>query len=260
MKLNNNKIRQFFSIFWKNINKKELEIIKWKLSWNLDKNQKSHSLIQKVNKYKFIFQLSPFIKEVFICNNIAFWSANSDSDIDLFIITKNDKIWTARLLLSFFIHIFWLRRYSNKRKWRFCLSFWASEDWWNQLSTLQIEKNNDPYLAIWTATLIPILNKQYTQHFQNNNKWIYSYWINFINKKLNKQSECCLNKIITLINNILEILFYPKIIENILKKILIKRATNKQKYIKNLNWTIISDKYLKFHDKDIRRKIKKILD
>ena len=260
MKFNNNKIRQFFLIFWKNITNNEISILKWKKSWALSKNEISNSLIAKVCKYKYIFLISPFIEEVFICNNVAFWCARRESDIDLFIITKNDKIWTARLLLSVLIHIIWLRRYKHKCEARFCLSFWASEKWWNNLKSIQIENNNDPYLAIWTTTLIPILNKWYFSKFQESNHWIWSYWIDFVNKKYNHNPETRKLTLIIYINKILEILFSPKIIEKLFKKVLSKRAVEKQKQIKNLSWTIISDEILKFHDKDIRWKIKKILD
>jgi len=240
----------FFKYFWKNITNEEIQILKWEKQWSLNLSKYSKNYLKKIKKYSWIFKISPFVQEVFICNTVAFWSAEKKSDIDLFIITKNWKIWTARLFLSLFIHFLWLRRYWNKTEWRFCLSFWATESWAFNLQNIELKEWKDPYFAIWTATLIPILwNQNQIKKIQEKNKWIKKYWIDFVYKNLKNNNKK------SLIQIFFEKLFWTGFVEKILKQILKKRSLNKTKKIKDKSWVIISDEILKFHNKDKRKKI-----
>ena len=251
--LSKEKIIVFFKYFWKNISNKEINFLEWKEKWELFLSKYSQIYLKKAQKYSWIFKLSPFIKEVFICNTISFWSAEKKSDIDLFIVVKNWKIWTARFFLTFFIHILWIRRYWKKINWRFCLSFWATEKWAFELEKLKIKE--DPFLAIWTSTLIPLIwNKKFLEKFEKNNKkWIKNYWINFIFKKNNTQNKQLFSQ------KIFEKIIWFNFIEKFFKFFLEKRALKKKNKIKNNFWVIISDEVLKFHNNDKRKDILTLL-
>ena len=220
MKISDKNLRLFFSNFNKEISNEEIDILNGKKAWTLMQNKYWSNLLKKISKFKFLFKISPFIKEIFICNNLAFWCAGKKSDIDLFIVCKNNKIWTARCFLTLFTHIFKLRRHDNVINWRFCLSFWITDLWANKLSDIQIDQWKDPYLAIWTATLIPILDTWYFENFKLENKWINDYWLKFVNKKINKNKKW-------LIKIIFETLLRPNIIEKLLLKIFKKRSLKK---------------------------------
>lgn len=263
--LTDKQIIDFFEIFWKKITNKEIQIIRWEKKWNLVLNKESKDFLEKVKKYSWIFKISPCIKEVFVCNTAAFWSANKKSDIDLFIVTTNWKIWTWRIFTSFLIHIFWLRRWWKNIEWKFCLSFWATEKWAKKLGEIQIKENKDPYLAIWTRTLIPILDKWFFEEFKKENSWIENYWLNYnpinngnqsdlSNKKSSKENP--LNPLIQgwTYHNSNVIL---NKIEKLIKKIFEKRALRKRKKLKNPSGVIISNEFLKFHDNDIRIEVAK---
>ncbi len=244
MQFTNSNIIKFFSLF-----KKKLDTVKTDVflkSWKIKLNNESKKHCRIVEKHSFIWKFIPWIKAVFICNTTAFGSANTNSDIDLFIITKNNSLWICRIFTTIFIHLLWIRRHWNKIANRFCLSFFATEQGSYELENLEIEKNNDPYLAIWTATLIPIFwNKKYLNTFYQKNNWIEKY--NLFTKKwiINIKSKDALQCVST--NSLLEILF---------KKIFIPKTIKKYNLLKDKTWTIISDKYLKFHDNDIRKQIK----
>ena len=194
MKITSDILEKFFLIFDKKISEDEKKfLLEWKNFWDekkffwLKKNKISQKFLEKFYKYEKIFSICPFVKWIFIWNTVAFWSANENSDIDLFIVFENWKIWTWRLFLTIIIHLFWVRRYWNKIAWRFCLSFFASEKWSFELENIQIEKNNqknDIYLAIWTATLIPVFwDKKFFEEFYEKNKWVENYWIKFLHHK-----------------------------------------------------------------------------
>ena len=261
MQINWDILEKFFLLFDKKISDKEKKfLLKWEIFWDLEKNISSKIYLEKFSKYKFLFSICPFIKWIFIWNTIAFWSAKGSSDIDLFIVLENWKIWTWRLLLSFLLQIFWVRRHWKKTKWRFCLSFFASEKWAFELANIQIEKNKDIYLAIWTTTLIPVFwDKKFFEEFFENNKWVENYGLSDpgvgFQRNLNKN---IINKNIFIRDpgvGFLEKILNFNFIENFLRKILKLRSENKKNKIKNNYWIIISEDYLKFHDNDKRKEI-----
>ena len=246
----------------------EFDVKKFFSNW-LQKNFYSQKFLKKFFKYQKIFAFCPFVKWIFIWNTIAFWSANEKSDIDLFIVFDNWKIWTGRFFLTILLHIFWLRRHWKKIAWRFCLSFFTSEKGSFNLEKIQISekdfsenekkifekvkkyKNFDIYLAIWTATLIPVFwEKKFFKDFFEQNKWIKDFWIKHIYTGF-PPSQDWQNKIKIIFETILNFNF----IENFLRKIWKKRAEKKKKNIKNNFWIIISDDFLKFHNEDLRVKI-----
>ncbi len=106
---------------------------------------------------------------VALCNSRAMGEANENSDIDLFIITKKNALWTGRFLVTLFSALLGVRRknthgltkgtpeYIKKTKNRFCLSFFITEEYLN-LSDIRL-KPRDPYLDRWMETLIPLVNK-----------------------------------------------------------------------------------------------------
>ncbi len=241
MQFTNSNIIKFFSLFNKKMTKSEVD--DFLENWKIELNNESQKHFRKVKKYSFIWRLIPWIKAVFICNTTAFWSANKNSDIDLFIITKNNSLWICRVFTTFFIHLLWIRRYGNKIANRFCLSFFATEQGSYELENLQIEKNNDPYLAVWTTTLIPVFwDEEYLNAFYGENSWVENYELWIMNYELwiyNKQKS----------NDKLH--FFEKII----KKFFLPKTMKKYNLLKDKTWTIISDKYLKFHDNDVRREI-----
>jgi len=177
---------------------------------------------------------------------VAFWCADKKSDIDIFIVTKDNKLWSARVIMTLILSIFWLRRKWTDIAWKICLSFWSTSSWSKNLWKLQIESGNDPYLAIWTSTLIPVLNTWYYNELKKHNRWISDYWLVYCNPLspiTNKKR---------VLKKIFEYILSPKIFENIVKHVFEKRAINKMKKLKVSRWTIITNDILKFHDNDIR--------
>lgn len=242
MKLRSDQIRRLFRYFSKDILDREIDILRWIRSWSLDQNDISRKFLNKVKGYKWLFRLCPHIREIYVCNTVALWCANKDSDIDLFVVCS--RLWTSRIILTLILHICWLRRHWNKIAWRLCLSFWVTERW-AELSSIQISNNKDPYLAIWTVTLIPILNTWYHSTFISKNKWVEDYWLSFVNTD---QSA-----------SIIESQTWYCLIEGFLKRLFISRTINKASKLNDKSGTIITDDVLKFHDNDIRQSLAKTI-
>lgn len=59
-----------------------------------------------LKKWKFLYCNFPFVEEIFLANSISFNALKENSDIDLFVITKQGRIWTARFIMSLILRSF----------------------------------------------------------------------------------------------------------------------------------------------------------
>lgn len=114
----------------------------------------NQNLWKKVWKFSFIFRLIPFLKEVSVCNRLAYQAATEKSDIDLFVVSCQNRLFLCRTFLMFFLGIFGVRLHGNKITGRFCLSFLVSENCAN-VDEMAIQPF-DVYLFFWQKTLRPI--------------------------------------------------------------------------------------------------------
>lgn len=249
------------------------------------KKREKHAakLWKKTYFYLRILKCVPFLKMVAVCNTLAFNHPEKDSDIDLFIVTAKNRLWTTRVLVTFLLQILGVRRHGKKVSARFCLSFWCTEEAIN-LENIQI-KPQDPYLAFWCLTLKPVLDdKLYNNFIQKNKQWIkVNYKLELriplegdtggvSTPKFKKKS--CLSKSqntpqptqggfkklyhSNLIAKLLEKILNGKLgnyIENKLSNKLKPRAEQKAKLAGSDSSIIISEQMLKFHNHDKRKEI-----
>lgn len=222
---------------------------------NYFKSKNTLSLIEKeffekTYKYVNLIKWLPWLEMIAIWNSLSMNAWTKESDIDLFIITKNNTMWFVRIIITFIFQILWVRKTAKKHAWRFCLSFFCTKSWMN-FSKWKLE--NDVYLYFWIIYLKPILNynNTYEKFLNENNKWADFTEYNDIikeNKKFiryfkNDKNEQNSSKIILFLNNFLKRIFLPKTIKHY------------EKLWKPF-WVIINDNLLKFHDGDIREKVK----
>jgi hypothetical protein len=74
-------------------------------SWK-KKNEFIDEYIEYINKYSRLYRALPFVKAIYICNSITFNSLRKDSDIDLFIITKANRLWLDRFFSAVLFFLF----------------------------------------------------------------------------------------------------------------------------------------------------------
>ena len=60
---------------------------------------------KRVNRFRWIFQLVPYLRLAAVCNNLSLNNTKPTSDIDLLIITKPGRLFTSRLILTFWLHL-----------------------------------------------------------------------------------------------------------------------------------------------------------
>lgn len=96
----------------------------------------------------------PFLQAVFMCNTVAFGWPRPQSDIDVFVVVRRNRLWLTRLLLTLSIGLSGYRRHGQYVADRVCLSFYITDDVLD-LESVQIEPN-DILLTYWTIFLHPL--------------------------------------------------------------------------------------------------------
>jgi hypothetical protein len=131
-------------------------------------------------------------------------NASKNSDIDLMVITKNNRLWQTRLktLASLKRSGVAARRAGDaNEKDRLCLNIWLD------VADLLINQHN-PYTAHELAQIVPLINRGKTyEKLLSANKWILDYWPNSVSIEY-EASSIKLNTKYSILNTIFEKLVY----------------------------------------------------
>jgi len=140
------------------------------------KQKISKRLKRKVRLVGWIFRITPYIRTVAICNNLAFNNAGPKSDIDLFVIARPQGVWISRFISTALVQSLGLRvKNLDHDPGKICLSFYIAD---NDLRLKRIAQDPDPYLLFWIATLDPVYNQGVFSRFLLANQWALKYFPN----------------------------------------------------------------------------------
>lgn len=135
-------------------------------------------LIRKAKRKAWIFKSCPFVDFVAICNYLPLGVVEKNSDIDLLVVTRPGRIFTARLFLTMLSHLAGIRRHGEKVEGRFCLSFYLNAE--NLALYPLLIKPDDIYMAFWMVALLPVY--EHTDIFKQvqkaNELWLGKYFEN----------------------------------------------------------------------------------
>lgn len=200
-----------------------------------------------------ILSLFPFVKFIAVCNSLGFLNASEESDIDIFVITKAGRIWTARFLIAGFLRIFNLRPALGATKDRICASFFISED--NLCLRGMLLPGGDPYFCHWLAWLLPLHDEKIYKKFLEANAWIKEYLPNFIPQDAYKHKSA-MGRIFRAVSRRL----LGRGFENFVKRIQLNIMPEDLKNAagRGDNSVIISDSVLKFHLLDRREEYRMV--
>jgi len=201
--------------------------------------------LQQIDKEKWIFKLSPFVKMIAIANTLAYANAKPDGDIDILVVTQKGRLYTTRVFLTFWLLILNKWRHGKYVKDRYCLSFLVSEEGMD-MSRLKFSDSDDIYLCFWTKWLKPwyITDKNIANRYYSENKWVKKFIPNtaFINTKRKVDEKYFTTKFF-------ELLLHGglgNLIEKILAKMMLYKIKRNTKQF-DIDGTIANDKILKFH-------------
>jgi len=205
-------------------------------------------IILAYKKIKLISWL-PWIKLICLANIIGPHNLKRESDLDLFIVTKNNRLWLTKLIATILVALMHWRPTEQRSADQLCLSFLVDESSLN-LSDCLIDEN-DWYFNYWLAGLRPLYGDEKTyQKLLLENAWLNKKLPNWqspylkIQKFFNRKS---ISKKSFTIFNIFEKI--SKKINYLLMSEEIKTKANKTSSV------IVSDHLLKLHTFDRRLEI-----
>lgn len=230
------------------------------LSTFREKNeQTSQKLWQKIDRFRWIFALTPYLKLAAVCNTLAFNNADEESDIDLLIVAQKNRLFLCRMILTFWMHLLGLRRHGKKIKGRFCLSFFITEEAYD-LSALQ-KGPLDLYFAYWLLLLKPVYGKKEIaeQLISSNRVWLKNFFATPLPPSHEQLKP--VSKFFEFLKFIQEKILNTRLgekLENRLQKWQIRRAKKKRNALGiafDDTAIVIHENILKFHNIDRREGI-----
>lgn len=139
-------------------------------------NLEALKIMDKATNRARLIQKFPFVRSVNISGSLSKNYFDSTTDVDYFVITKANRLWLTRLLLTGYKKIFLL----NSRKY-FCINYYVDEQ------SLEIPDKNI-FSATEILTLKNLTGKSYYQQFLAVNAWAYNYFPNFKQQEATTQT------------------------------------------------------------------------
>lgn len=203
-------------------------------------------LWKRVKRYEWMFRIVPFIQGAYVCNRLAITQGSQESDIDIFVIAEEGRMFIVRTFLLFLSQIFGVRRYGDRVARRFCLSFFVDTSLVN-LQPLS-DGASDIYFSYWVLLLRPIFS---AFDIRTYNSWLSGYFSEDLLRRTLKTpplSPSYLRRFFTWI-------FVGKFgdwVELILSKWQLRRARQKFLAMGSPHGVVLHEHCLKFHDHDMR--------
>ncbi len=197
----------------------------------------------------------PFVRLVALCNNFAFEGLKSESDIDLFIIIKDGRLFLSRLIIVSLLSAFGLRRHGKKISNRLCLSFFITDKELS-LEKMKIEPK-DWHFEFWISNFVPVLDDGIFLEFWKANSWIKKDKP-FLEPYLSLKRRVGKDALTKGVSKGLEKIFSGWLgdyAERVSKRLQLKKMSYNRSSLSRENDTrvIISDQVLKFHEQDRRK-------
>jgi len=140
--------------------------------------------LKKAQKWANICGKMPGVEAVFLSGSLAQNSGNEQSDIDFFIISKRERIWTARFFVFFFLKISGNLSKKNKHAGQICPNHFISKN------ALQIAEQ-DKYAANLFSHNIPLYDPRniFADFVKANKKWCEKFGYKFSQENLISQEK-----------------------------------------------------------------------
>ncbi len=129
-----------------------------------------------VKKWSWLYKQFPFVDAIYLANSMSFNGLHIDSDIDLFVVAQERRVWLARFFMTLMMWVYSIKRSRKTTRKRFCLSFFVDRNNQN-LESLLLHKR-DIYLPYWIAHLVPIYLHAWALIYSQN-LWIQNYLPNW---------------------------------------------------------------------------------
>jgi hypothetical protein len=143
-----------------------------------------NKLMKKARFWAKLLSFCPGVLAIFLSGSLATGTANKNSDIDFFIITKNGKIWTARFFVFMVLKIFCQLAKPQSHIGKICPNHFITD-----LNLEIIEQ--DTYAAQLFSKNIPLsdLRNIFPIFAKKNQKWVLKFNESFPKNVLEENSD-----------------------------------------------------------------------
>lgn len=208
--------------------------------------------LKRARRAASILRYLPFVRAVCVCNNLGTHNVRTESDIDLFIITKRGRLFLTRALVTIVVQLLGLRRHGARVADRLCLSFYVTDD---ALDMRSLQIGEDIYLRYWIATVLPIYDRGGYGDFITANPWISAYLPHTEVRAVSMHRRVEDSVISRALYRTLEILLWGPVgdlAERIARITQLSHMRSRERVHAHPTDVIISDHMLKFHEHDRR--------
>jgi hypothetical protein len=74
-------------------------------SWLYSPSEQMQEYIEEVARYQWLWSWIPCVQSVFLSNSITFNALQESSNIDFFVVTRSERLWTTKLYLAFVLWV-----------------------------------------------------------------------------------------------------------------------------------------------------------
>ncbi|MBI5077145.1 hypothetical protein HZB94_02075 [Candidatus Falkowbacteria bacterium] len=215
---------------------------------------------KKMKKARFCARLIswlPFVRAVFVCNDLAYFNAPLESDIDFAIITARERIWTARFLSAGLMALLRQRPTPESRADKICLSFYCSEE---ELNLRPLAYADDIHFVYWLSQFVPLSGeKGIMEKFYFGNQWLREYLPNLVFPSAPRHWKITRRPVFKSVLEKLLSGLAGNFLEKLLKKIQLKILPARLAALAREDGTdvVVSNSVLKLHDQDTRQAVRK---
>jgi hypothetical protein len=226
----------------------------WRASDWRDRQIEISKKLHKIDRFNNWLAVLPYVRLIAVINSLAMGTADADSDIDFFVVTKNKRLYFVRSIIIVIFRILGVYKTREKIKDKFCFGFFVTADNLNLQSILL--KPADPYLLVWLSSMRPLTSEKYYLELMAANNWLKVYLPNF-DSSARLTSLKKPNTFVRTIKVILEVLLWipSAILEPVLRRIHIDHTFKLPENHAATSTTIANAKMLKLHAHDVRNQI-----
>jgi len=203
----------------------------------IKRNKISERKFKRLIKMVSFLRFLPYIRMIGVTGSMAMKNAREKSDFDLFIILKQERMFTGRIIITLLLQFIGRRRYKNKIKDRICLNHFATDSF--------LVSGRDLFSASEYSFLVPLYGFSEFLEFQKENSWIGKFKPNF-SPKMENTKQINDNYFSKTIKNFLEKVLNFDFIEYILKNWQTKKIKNNPKTNQVGSMIIYEDSELAF--------------
>ena len=124
--------------------------------------------LKRLRRLVWWLRFLPFVRMIGTTGSLAMEKGEKESDWDLFIVLRKDRIFTGRAMLTIFLQLIGKRRHGRKTKNRACLNYFITDE------SLEIA-TKDIYSAHEYRFLIPLFGWAVYRKFEMANRWIVRF-------------------------------------------------------------------------------------